>query len=119
MIQAQGGDSDAVLATAKFRETVVAPRAGIVQSVDALRVGVAAWRLGAGRARKEDPVSAAAGVLCLVREGDEVQAKQPLFELHANDVEHLVRGRDRIKNAFVLGDHSVTPSPLLIERVEK
>jgi thymidine phosphorylase len=119
MIQAQGGDSDAVLATAKFRETVVAPRAGIVQSVDALCVGMAAWRLGAGRARKEDPVSAAAGVLCLVREGNEVEAKQPLFELHADDVEHLVRGRDTIKDAFVLGDNAVTSSPLLIERIEK
>jgi thymidine phosphorylase len=119
MIRAQGGNSDAVLATAKFRETVVAPRAGIVQSVDALRVGMAAWRLGAGRARKEDPVSAAAGVLCLVREGDEVEAKQPLFELHADDFEHLVQGRDRIKNAFVLGDHGVTSPPLLMERIEK
>jgi thymidine phosphorylase len=119
MIRAQGGNSDAVLATAKFRETVVAPRAGIVQSVDALRVGMAAWRLGAGRARKEDPVSAAAGVLCLVREGDEVDAKQPLFELHADDFEHLVQGRDKIKNAFVLGDHGVTSPPLLMERIEK
>jgi thymidine phosphorylase len=119
MIEAQGGNSDATLPVAKFRETVLAPRAGIVASLDALCVGVAAWRLGAGRAKKEDPVSAAAGVLCLVREGDEVEAKQPLFELHADDVEHLVRGRDTIKDAFVLGDEPVTPSPLLIERIEK
>jgi thymidine phosphorylase len=119
MIRAQGGDGDVALATAKFRETVVAPRAGIVQSVDALCVGMASWRLGAGRARKEDPVSAAAGVLCLVREGDEIEASQPMFELHADDFEHLVRGRNTIKDAVVLGDHSVTVSPLLIERIEK
>lgn len=119
MIRAQGGDGDVALATAKFREAVLAPRAGIVQSVDALCVGMASWRLGAGRARKEHPVSAAAGVLCLVREGDEVEAKQPMFELHADDFEHIVRGRDTIKDAVVLGDHSVTASPLLIERIEK
>jgi thymidine phosphorylase len=119
MIRAQGGDGDVALATAKFREAVLAPRAVIVQSVDALCVGMASWRLGAGRARKEHPVSAAAGVLCLVREGDEVEAKQPMFELHADDFEHIVRGRDTIKDAVVLGDHSVTASPLLIERIEK
>ena len=119
MIEAQGGNSDATLPVAKFRETVLAPRAGIVTSLDALCVGVAAWRLGAGRAKKEDPVSAAAGVLCLVREGDEVEAEQPLFELHADDFEHLVRGRDTIRDAFVLGDEPVSASPLLIERVEK
>jgi thymidine phosphorylase len=119
MIEAQGGDSDATLGVAKFRETVLAPRAGVVASLDALCVGVAAWRLGAGRAKKEDPVSAAAGVLCLVREGDEVEATQPLFELHADDFEHLVRGRDTIKDAFVLGDEPVSATPLLIERIEK
>jgi thymidine phosphorylase len=118
MIQAQGGDSEANLPIAKFRETVVAPRAGIVQSIDALCVGMAAWRLGAGRAKKEDPVSAAAGLLCLVQEGEEVEAKQPLFELHADDFEHLVRGRDTIKDAYVIGDEPVASLPLLIERIE-
>ena len=119
MIEAQGGDSSARLASAKFRDTVVAPRPGVVQSVDALCVGTAAWRLGAGRARKEDPVSAAAGVFCLVREGDEVEAGQPLFELHADDVEHLERGLDTIGRALVLGDHAISTMPLLIERIEK
>jgi thymidine phosphorylase len=118
MIHAQGGNSEAKLPIAKFRETVVAPRAGIVRSVDALVVGMAAWRLGAGRAKKEDPVSAAAGLLCLVQEGEEVEAKQPLFELHADNFDHLVRGRDTIKGAFVIGDEPVAPSPLLIKRIE-
>jgi thymidine phosphorylase len=118
MIEAQGGDSGAQLARAKFRETVVASRTGVVQSIDALCIGVTAWRLGAGRARKEDPVSAAAGVLCLVREGDEVEASQPLFELHADDAEHLARGRDTIEDAFVLGDDAVATMPILLERIE-
>jgi thymidine phosphorylase len=117
MIRAQGGDSDATLATAKFHETIVAPRAGVVQQVDALRVGVAAWRLGAGRARKEDPVSAAAGVLCLVREGDVVAANEPIFELHADDMSHIVLGRTAIESALVIGDDTVVPLPMLIERI--
>ncbi len=119
MILAQGGDVDATSPVASSRELVVAARAGVVQSVDALSVGIAAWRLGAGRARKEDPVSAAAGVICLVRRGDEVSAGQPLFELHADDDAHLERGRATIADAVVLGDESVNARPLLLERVEK
>jgi thymidine phosphorylase len=61
MIAAQGGDPDAEMPVAAQREVIEAPRAGYVTSVDAFAVGIAAWRLGAGRARKEDPVSAAAG----------------------------------------------------------
>ena len=119
MIRAQGGDVDATLPVASFKAPVVATRSGIVQSVDALTVGIAAWRLGAGRARKEDPVSAAAGVVCLVRRGDEVTVGQPLFELHADDDVHLERGRATIADALVIGDENVTASPLLLERVEK
>ena len=119
MIRAQGGDVDATLPVASIKVPVVATRSGIVQSVDALTVGIAAWRLGAGRARKEDPVSAAAGVVCLVRRGDEVTVGQPLFELHADDDVHLERGRATIADALVIGDENVTASPLLLERVEK
>jgi len=98
---------------------VVAERDGIVTSIDAFEVGVAAWRLGAGRARKEDAVSAAAGVLTLVREGDTVEKGQPLFELHADDKEHLALGRDGLRTAFVVSDEAASPTPLLIERVAK
>jgi thymidine phosphorylase len=117
MIQAQGGDPDADLPVATHRETVVAPRSGVVASVDALAVGVSAWRLGAGRARKEDPVSVAAGVLTLVRVGDVVEVGQPLFELHADDDAHLERGRTALASATVIGDDPVAPAPLLLERV--
>ncbi|HUX04764.1 MAG TPA: thymidine phosphorylase [Acidimicrobiales bacterium] len=119
MIRAQGGDPDAPLARAALNDVVLAPREGIVQSVDALQVGLGAWRLGAGRARKEDPVSAGAGVVCLVREGEAVSAGQPMFELHADDPEHLARGRATIEGAFELGEEAVAPSPLLYERVAK
>ena len=117
MIAAQGGDPDAVLATSGYVYEVTAPRAGVVQHVDALDVGVAAWRLGAGRARKEDPVSAGAGVRCLVTIGDEVVAGQPIFELYADDDAHLELGRATIASAVSLADEPVAPSPLLLERI--
>ncbi|MGH9021255.1 MAG: thymidine phosphorylase, partial [Acidimicrobiales bacterium] len=85
--------------------------------VDAFDVGVAAWRLGAGRARKEDPVSAAAGVITLVRVGDHVDAGQPLFELHADDDDHLALGRDAIRGAVEVGDAPAAPRALLLDRV--
>ena len=119
MIRAQGGDPDATLPVAALRSTVVAARDGIVQSIDALSVGVTAWRLGAGRARKEDPVSAAAGVVCLVREGEAIVAGQPLFELHADDDAHLQRGTDAIEHAVVVGEQLVNAEPLLLERITK
>jgi thymidine phosphorylase len=119
MILAQGGDPDAALPVAESRDDVLAECDGIIQSIDALSVGVAAWRLGAGRARKEDPVSAAAGVVCLVREGDAISKGQPLFELHADDEAHLQRGRDAIADAVVVGERPVNAEPLLLERVNK
>lgn len=117
MIRAQGGDPDAALPTATHHHVVTAPHDGIVHSVDAMGVGVAAWRLGAGRARKEDPVSAGAGVVCLVREGDYVSAHQPLFELYADDDAHLERGIATITPAVTLGDHAVAPTTILLERI--
>ena len=119
MIRAQGGDPDATLPSAALREFVVAPRDGIVQSIDALRVGVTAWRLGAGRARKEDPVSATAGVMCLIREGEAIVAGQPLFELHADDDAHLRQGKAAIESAVVLDEQLVNAEQLLIERITK
>jgi thymidine phosphorylase len=117
MIRAQGGDPDASLPKAECRDDVVSFDDGVVQSVDALAVGTAAWRLGAGRARKEDPVSAAAGVVCLVREGEAITKGQPLFELHADDEVHLQQGRDAIADAVVVGERSVNTEPLLLERI--
>jgi thymidine phosphorylase len=119
MIAAQGGDPDAVLAPAALHDVVSADASGYVTAVDALRVGVAGWRLGAGRARKEDPVSAGAGVLCLVREGDHIAAGEPLFELYADDDEHLVRGRDAIRDAVTISDDQSALAPILLEKITK
>ncbi len=86
MIRAQGGDPDAPLPQAAHRREVLpAPSSGWLTRLDALAVGVAAWRLGAGRARKEDAVSHTAGVLCLAKPGDYVQAGQAILEFRADD----------------------------------
>jgi thymidine phosphorylase len=85
MIRAQGGDPDAPLPQAAHARSWPAPAAGWLTGLDALAVGTAAWRLGAGRARKEDDVSAAAGIICLAKPGERVEAGQPLLELRADD----------------------------------
>ena len=90
MVAAQGGDPDAALPTPPLHaRQVVADEAGVIQRVDALAVGVAAWRLGAGRERREHDVQAAAGIICLVKPGDQVTAGQPLFELHTDTAERF------------------------------
>jgi thymidine phosphorylase len=117
MIRAQGGDPEALMPVAQMRQVITANDYGVVNSLDAMSVGLTAWRLGAGRARKEDPVSAAAGVRVLVREGEEVEKGQPLFELHADDDAHLARGLETIKDAITWGSEPFAPRPLLLELV--
>ena len=102
MVAAQGGDPDFVLPTPKERHVVTAPDAGVVASLDAFAVGVASWRLGAGRARKEDPVQAAAGILCLAKPGDVVAAGQPLFELHTDTPERFDEALADLEGALQL-----------------
>jgi thymidine phosphorylase len=117
MIAAQGGDPNATMRVAPLRETVLAPYGGVLSTLDALKIGVAAWRLGAGRARKEDPVSAAAGLLVLAREGDYVEKGQPLFELHADDDAHMDFGRRSIHESFQIDGTRAAVLDLVVERI--
>ncbi|MCX5584902.1 thymidine phosphorylase [Streptomyces erythrochromogenes] len=89
MIAAQGGDPDATLPVAREQHVVTAPESGVLTRLDAYGVGVAAWRLGAGRARKEDPVQAGAGVELHAKPGDMVTAGQPLMTLHTDTPERF------------------------------
>lgn len=89
MVRAQGGDPDAVLPVAREQHVLTAQESGTLVALDALQVGVAAWRLGAGRARKEDPVQAGAGVVMHAKPGDEVTAGQPLLTLHTDTPERF------------------------------
>ena len=93
MILAQGGDPDAPLPRAPIVETVTADRDGVVTHCDALAIGRAAWRLGAGRATKDDPVSASAGIEVLVKPGALVVSGAPLLRLHAEDAERMEAAR--------------------------
>jgi thymidine phosphorylase len=104
MIRAQGGDPDAPLPQAREKHVVAAPASGVLARLDALAVGVAAWRLGAGRARKEDDVSFGAGVVLHAKPGDEVTAGQPLLELHADEPSRFERALEALDGAVDIGD---------------
>ncbi len=96
MIAAQGGDPDAPLPVASHTEDVVAERDGVLTRLDALDVGVASWRLGAGRARKEDPVQLTAGIEIHVEPGERVRAGQRLLTLHTDTPERFERARESL-----------------------
>ena len=117
MITEQGGDPDAPLPRAAATEVMTAEAAGWLRALDARAVGVAAWRLGAGRARKEDPVSAAAGILCLAKPGDRVDSGQPLLELRADDASRFAAARDALAGAVEIGEQPPPAAPLVIERI--
>jgi thymidine phosphorylase len=117
MISAQGGDPLAPLPVANERHVVSAPSSGVLTRLDAYAVGVAAWRLGAGRARKEDAVSAAAGVVLYAKPGDAVRAGEPLLELHADDPSRFERALEALDGAFDVGAQPPPAARLVIDRI--
>lgn len=117
MIRAQDGDPDAALPVAPETETVVAERDGVVTAMDAYRIGVAAWRLGAGRARKEDPVQASAGVELHARPGDTVRAGQSLLTLHTETPERFERASEALEGAIEIGSEAPAATGIVLERI--
>src|SRR3954470_5729016 len=117
MIRAQGGDPDAALPVARENEVLRASADGVVTGVDAYGIGLAAWRLGAGRARKEDPVSFGAGVLLKVKPGDRVRAGDVLFELRTDEQSRIPAARDLAADAVIVGDVAPTLTPLVLDRI--
>ncbi|MDN3357100.1 thymidine phosphorylase [Actinomadura sp. DC4] len=116
MITAQGGDPDAALPIPRESHEVKAPETGFLSRLDAYGVGVAAWRLGAGRARKEDTVSYAAGVTLHAKPGDEVREGQPLLTLHADETDRFERALEALEGAYEIGGKP-DPQPLIIDRI--
>jgi thymidine phosphorylase len=116
MISAQGGDPDAPLPVANESVQVTAPSTGVLTRLDAYAVGVAAWRLGAGRARKEDPVSHAAGITLHRKPGDQVREGEPLLTLHADSADRFARALDALEDGYAIGA-THTPAPLIIDRI--
>jgi thymidine phosphorylase len=124
MIRAQGGDPDAELPRAKERHVLSAPASGTLTRLDALAVGIAAWRLGAGRTRKEDPVQAGAGIEMHAKPGDTVAAGAPLLTLHTDTPELFESALDDLTGAYTISAQDpdgvaaqFTPGPLILDRV--
>jgi thymidine phosphorylase len=118
MIAAQGGDPDAPLPTARATEHVLASASGTLTRLDAMAVGLAAWRLGAGRARPGDAVQAAAGVTWHAAPGDQVRAGEPLLTLHTDTPERFERAREALEGAYdVTAGATYEAPPLVIDRI--
>lgn len=117
MIAAQGGDPDAELPTAKETQVIEADADGVVTELDALAVGVAAWRLGAGRARKEDKVQAAAGVQMHAKPGDRVRKGDPLLTLHTDTPEKFERAAEALEGKWAIGESADGRPDLIIDRI--
>ncbi|GII21190.1 thymidine phosphorylase [Planosporangium mesophilum] len=117
LVRAQGGDPDAALPTAAETEYVRADRDGYVAGADAYPLGVAAWLLGAGRARKEDPVSAAAGLVLHKRPGDQVRRGDVLYELRTDDAGRIPAALAAAGGAVVVADAAPERRPLVLERI--
>jgi thymidine phosphorylase len=118
MVRVQGGDPDAPLPRAsQVSAALPAPRTGYLTRLDALSVGVAAWRLGAGRARKEDAVDHGAGIRLLARPGDHVEEGQPLAELHAGHQSRWAYAIEALRGAVTVGSEPPAPAAAVIGRV--
>ena len=119
MIWAQGGDPDAALPAAPETVVITATESGTMQRLDALAVGIAAWRLGAGRARAEDPVIHSAGIELHAKPGDTVTAGQPLFTLAAEDTARLPRALEALEGAWAIGPETFERGPLVRDRIAR
>ncbi|GAA2873080.1 thymidine phosphorylase [Actinoplanes cyaneus] len=117
MIRAQGGDPDATLPVARHTEVLRAESDGVVTTMDAFGIGVAAWRLGAGRARKEDPVSFGAGVQLKVKPGDRVKAGDVLLELRTDEESRIPAARADAVGAIMIGTDAPASAGLLLDRI--
>ncbi|MCC3326802.1 thymidine phosphorylase [Nocardia abscessus] len=119
MVRAQGGDPDAPLPTAKHTETVRADADGVLTRLDALGVGIAAWRLGAGRARQGDPVQFGAGIEMHAKPGEAVTTGQPLLTMHTDTPDAFTGAMAALRDAVTIeADASPVPAaPLILDRI--
>ena len=115
MVKAQGGDLAAGLPRSRSTQIVRASARGYVTRLDALGVGVCAWRLGAGRSRKEDPVSESAGIVCMAKPGDAVEEGQPVLELHIDDAARVPHALEALHGAIRIGPEPPPHQPLVID----
>ena len=121
MISAQGGDPDAKLPIAKENLTITAQSSGTILSMDAMKVGLAAWRLGAGRSRQGEAVQAGAGIEIHAKPGEIVAAGAPLYTLHTDTPAAFARAQESLTNSVTIGDlpkgGKIDRLPLVVERI--
>jgi len=117
MVRAQGGDLDVPLPRGRRLGAICADRSGVLRRLEARAVGMASWRLGAGRSRPGEAVSATAGALCLMKPGDTVAAGQPIVELLGDDPSRLAAAEREMAGAIEIGDEPPAVEPLIIERI--
>ncbi len=122
MISAQGGNPDAPLPVAKDQLVVKAQASGTMLSMDAMKVGVAVWRLGAGRSRQGEQVQAGAGIEIHCKPGEVIAAGSPIFTLHTDTPERFARAQEILSDSVIIGDlppsGKVDRMPLVLERIE-
>jgi thymidine phosphorylase len=120
MISSQGGDPDAKLPVAKENTVVRADKDGTILSMDAMKVGMAAWRLGAGRSRQGESVQAGAGIEIHAKPGDVIKAGSPLYTLHTDVAATFARALESLENSVEIGElpaGGIDRLPLIIERI--
>ena len=117
MISAQGGNPNAPLPVAAHQEVVMADKSGVVASMDALAVGVAAWRLGAGRARQGEVVQAGAGVEIHAKPGEQIAKGSPLFTLHTETPERFAHALEALQDGWSIGEKASATLPLIVDRI--
>jgi thymidine phosphorylase len=117
LIAAQGGDLSVPLPIGSCSETVIAARGGTMGDIDAMAVGLAAWRLGAGRSRPGEAVQPGAGIKIHRRPGEPVAAGEPLFTLYTDAPERFAVAMAELDGAFGVGDTPPAPRPLIIDRI--
>ena len=119
MISAQGGDPDAKLPVAREQQVISAQNSGTMTTMDAMKIGVSAWRLGAGRSKQGEQVQAGAGIEMHAKPGDYVQAGAPLLTLHTDEPARFERALEILEGAIAIEEGgTVNRLPLVIERVE-
>ena len=116
MVSAQGGDPDAPLPRAKEKLTISAEASGEISTMKALQVGIAAWRLGAGRERQGEKVQAGAGIEIHAKPGDTVKEGSPLFTLHSDEPARFERAKSALSGAVTFG--KVERLPLIVDRID-
>ena len=119
MVAAQGGDPDAALPVARETHIVKAANSGIITTMDAMKVGVSAWRLGAGRSKQGEKVQAGAGIEMHAKPGDYIEAGAPLFTLHTDEAPRFERALEILDGAVAIVENGVVDRlPLVLERIE-